>query len=55
MNSCEIQCITEWLQIDNARLNTKIQSQIDKTNDLELENSHKSGLRSNPKHLMCTF
>ena len=32
MNSFEIQCITEGLQIDNAGLNTKIQSQMDKTN-----------------------
>ena len=33
MNSFEIQCITEGLQIDNAGLSTKIQSQLDKTND----------------------
>ena len=31
MNSFEIQCITEGLQIDKARLSTKIQSQMDKT------------------------
>ena len=33
MNSVEIQCITEGLQIGKAGLSTKIQSQIDKTND----------------------
>ena len=33
MNSFEIQCITEDLQIDKAGLGTKIQSQPDKTND----------------------
>ena len=32
MNSCEIQCITEGLQIDKAGLSTKIQSQMDKIN-----------------------
>ena len=31
MNSFEIQCITEGLQIDKAGLSTKIQSQADKT------------------------
>ena len=33
MNIFERQCITEWLQIDKAVLMTKIQSQLDKTND----------------------
>ena len=33
MNIFEIQCITKGLQIDNAGLSTKIQSQLDKTND----------------------
>ena len=33
MNSFEIQCITEGLQMDKAGLSTKIQSQSDKTND----------------------
>ena len=33
MNSFEIQCITEGLQMDKAGLSTKIQSQMDKTND----------------------
>ena len=33
MNSFELQCITEGLQIDKAGLSTKIQSQLDKTND----------------------
>ena len=32
-NSFQIQCITEGLQIDKAGLSTKIQSQLDKTND----------------------
>ena len=34
MNGFEIQCITEGLQIDKAGLNTKIHSQMDKTNDV---------------------
>ena len=38
MNSLEIQCITEGLQIDNASLCTKIQSQKDKTNVFYMEN-----------------
>ena len=33
MNSFEIQCITEGLQIDKAGLSKKIQSQLDETND----------------------
>ena len=33
MNSFEIQCITEGLQIDKASLSTKIKSEMDKTND----------------------
>ena len=33
MNSFEIQFITEGLPIDKAGLSTKIQSQMDKTND----------------------
>ena len=33
MNSFEIQCITEGLQIDKAGLSKKIQSLLDKTND----------------------
>ena len=33
MNSFEVQCITEGLQIDKAGLSTKIQSQLDQTND----------------------
>ena len=36
MNSFEIQCITEGLQIDKAGISTKIQSQMDKTNDFKL-------------------
>ena len=35
MNSVEIQCITEGLQIDKAGINTKIQPQMDKTNDFK--------------------
>ena len=33
MNSFEIQCITEVLQIDKVGISSKIQSQLDKTND----------------------
>ena len=33
MNSFEIQCITQGLQIDKGGLSTKIQSQLDKTHD----------------------
>ena len=33
MNSFEIQFIKEGLQIDKAGLSTKVQSQMDKTND----------------------
>ena len=33
LNSFEIQCITEGLQIDKAGSSTKSQSQMDKTND----------------------
>ena len=33
MNSFQILCITEGLQIDKAGLSTKVQSQMDKTND----------------------
>ena len=37
MNSFEIQCITEGLQIDKAGISTKIQSLMDKTNDFMLK------------------
>ena len=37
MNSFEIQCITEGLQIERAVLSTKIQSQMDKTNDFYMK------------------
>ena len=33
MNSFEIQCSAEGLQIDKAGINTKIQSQMDNTKD----------------------
>ena len=33
MNSFEIHCNTEGVQIDNAGINTKIQSQLDNTKD----------------------
>ena len=33
MNGFEIQCITEGLQIDDAGINTKIQSKMDNTKD----------------------
>ena len=35
-NSFDIQCITEGLQIEKAGLSTKIQSQMNKTNDFYL-------------------
>ena len=54
MNSFEIQCVIEGLQKENSRLSTTIQSQMDKTNDFNSERSYKSGLRDNPKWLMCT-
>ena len=37
MNSFEIQCITAGLQMDKAGLSTKLQSQMDKTNDFYLK------------------
>ena len=37
MNSFEIQCIREGLQIDKAGLGTKIESQLNKTNDCYLK------------------
>ena len=37
MNSFEIQCNTEGLQIDKADINSKIQSQKDKTNDFYMK------------------
>ena len=37
MNSFEIQCNTEELQIDKAGINTKIQSEKDKTNDFYMK------------------
>ena len=55
MSSFEMQCITEVLQIDNARLSTKIQSQMDKSNEFYMENLHRSGPRNSPKHLKCIF
>ena len=45
VNSFEIQCITEGLQIDKAGLSTKIQSQMDKTNDFYV----KTGMTQAPK------
>ena len=33
MNTFEIECITEGLQMDKTGLSTKIQSQLDKTHD----------------------
>ena len=37
MNSFEIRCITEGLQIDKPGLSAKIQSHMDKTNDFYLK------------------
>ena len=38
MNSFEIQCITEGLQIEKAGLSTKLQLQMDKKNDFYAKN-----------------
>ena len=51
MNSFEVQCITEGLQIDKAGLSTRIRSQMDKTN----EKGHHSCLQISLKHFMCTL
>ena len=51
MNSFEIQCNTEGLQIDNAGINTKIQSQLDNTKDLYM----KTGLTLASKIALGTF
>ena len=45
-----IQCNTEGLQIDNAGINTKIQSQMDNTKDWS-----DSGLQDSIRHFMCTL
>ena len=37
MNSIDIQCNTEGLQIDKAGINAKIQSQKDKTHDFYMK------------------
>ena len=37
MNSFEIHCITEGLQIGKAGLSTKFQSELDKTNDIYMK------------------
>ena len=37
MNSFQIQCITEGLQIDKAGLSTKILSQMDQRNDFSVK------------------
>ena len=49
-----IQCNTEGLQIDNAGLYTKIQSQMDNTKIL-YENWTDSGLQDSNRHFMCTL
>ena len=49
-----IQCNTEGLQIDNAGLYTKIQSQMDNTKDL-YEYWTSSGLQDSIKHFLCTL
>ena len=51
MNSFEIQCNTEGLQIDKPGLNTKIQSQMDKTNSFYV----KTGLILASKLASSTF
>ena len=50
MNSFEIQCITEGLQIDKAGLSTTIHSQMDKTNDFYV----KPGMTQASKKAPCT-
>ena len=50
MNSFEIQCLTEGLQIDKAGLSTKIQSQMDKTNEVYV----KIGMTQASKVAPCT-
>ena len=52
MNSFEIQCNTEGLQIDNAGINTKIQSQLQK---IIYERWTDSGLQDSIRHFMCTL
>ena len=54
MNSFEIHCITEGLQIDKAGISTNIQSQMDKTNIL-CKNWHDTSLQASIKHFMCTL
>ena len=53
MNSFEIQCITEGLQIDKAGLNTKIQQQTEEQMILT-ESWPDSSLQVSIKHFMCT-
>ena len=55
MNSLEIQCIPEGLQIDKAGLSTKIQSKLDKNKRFLCETWHDSGLRVSIKHFMCNL
>ena len=42
INSFEIQCNTEGMQIDKAGINTKIESQKDETNDFYMNSWHDS-------------
>ena len=50
-----IQCNTEGLQIDNAGLYTKIQSQMNNTKNIIYENWTDSGLQDSIRHFMCTL
>ena len=50
MNSFEIQCITEGLQIDKAGLSAKIQSQLGKINDFYM----KTGMTVDSLLASCT-
>ena len=54
MNSIEIQCNTEGLQIDKAGINTKIQSQKDKTNDFYMQTGMTLASQSAPS-TSCAF
>ena len=55
MNSFEIQCNTEGLQTDKARINTKIQSEKHKTNDscMKTGNTLASQLASGTSCALC--
>ena len=55
MKNFEIQCITEGLQIHKAGLNTKIQSQMDTTNDFYVETGITQDLNVAPSTSCALF